>query len=203
MPCSGTVGPLEGQMGFRHGWLCGLGDMGLLLAHCWAWLGPCVAVSMSFRGTQHWDWSTGGWGWVPSADSLKGVFLNGVCQYWRYHSRKTPHGCLPCVSPRESQCLLPLQEALQDGQVYDLGSFQTPVLTLRLRTDENLCVPFKSGVCFQYPQALLNTSFTGFQSQAFWAPGAGPPSWEARCGGWTLLLGITPRTVIFLLFVGG
>lgn len=113
VPCSGTVGPLEGQMGFRHGWLCGLGDMGLLLAHCWAWLGPCVAVSTAW-GTQHWDWSTGGWGWVPSADSLKGVFLNGVCQYWRYHSRKTPPWlpamCLPkgslsacCLSRRLSK----------------------------------------------------------------------------------------------------
>ena len=51
---------------------------------------------------------------------------------------KLPHGCLPCVTPQgESQCLLPLQEALQDGQVYDLGSFQTPVLTLRLRADNN------------------------------------------------------------------
>lgn len=78
----------------------------------------------------------------------------------RYHSRKTPPW-LPavCVSPRGvSFCLL--HSEAQDSQVYDLGSFQTPVLTLGLRTDENsVCVPFKSGVCcFQYPSSSLNTS---------------------------------------------
>lgn len=30
VPCSGTVGSLEGQIGFLYGWLCGLGDVGLL-----------------------------------------------------------------------------------------------------------------------------------------------------------------------------
>ena len=30
VPCSGTVGSLEGPIGFLHGWLCGLGDVGLL-----------------------------------------------------------------------------------------------------------------------------------------------------------------------------
>ena len=94
------------------------GRRGPALAHCWAWPGPCMAVSTAW-GTQHWDWSTGGWGRVPGANSVKGVFLNDVCQCWPYCSRKTPpNGCLPCLSPEgESQCLLPLQEDLQDGQV--------------------------------------------------------------------------------------
>lgn len=139
-PVPGTVGPLEGQMGFRHVAGCVvLGDMGTAVLTAGQQLGPCVAVSTAW-GTQHWDWSTGGWGWVPSADSLKGVFLNGVCQYWRYHSRKTPPW-LPavCVSPRGVSVPAASPGGSQDGQVYDLGSFQTPVLTLGSELMRILC----------------------------------------------------------------
>ena len=54
------------------------------------------------------------------------------------------------------------------ARVYDLGFFQTPVLTQTQSKWEFCMCPLRVESVSNSPPALLNTSSTGFRSQTFW-----------------------------------
>ena len=86
--------------------------------------------------------------------------------------------------PRESlHCLLPFHEALQDQQVSLTEIIQINASALGLGACTILCTPSKIRVSVACsPEALLNTSPTGFQSQIFWGLLLGQDFWS--CGSW-------------------
>ena len=113
------------------------------------------------------------------------------------------NGCFPSLhSQGEPHCLLPFHEALQDQQVSLTEVTQVNASALGLGACMILCTPSKIRVSVACsPEALLNTSPTGFQSQMFWglvflmqSPWVEEP--QTPCSS-----GRTSMMVIFLLFV--
>lgn len=102
--------------------------------------------------------------------------------------------------PRESlHCLLPFHEALQDQQVSLTEVIQINASALGLGACTILCTPSKIRVSVACsPEALLNTSPTGFQSQIFWGLLLGQDFWS--CGSWLYCIS-TPSVLSFLLYV--
>ena len=94
------------------------------------------------------------------------------------------NGCFPSLHPQgEPHCLLPFHEALQDQQVSLTEVIQVNASAVGLGACMILCTPYKIRVSVACsPEALLNTSPTGFQSQMFWGLILVQDFWS--CGSW-------------------